>query len=76
MVSDVQTDNYQIMGLLKHRSPKSKQKHLVLVVFSLLCEMQVGGRLVWENESKSGMGVSSRWRLQVGGVYAQVAKEG
>lgn len=32
--------------------------------------------LVWENESKCGMGVSRRWRLHVGGIDALGAMEG
>lgn len=32
--------------------------------------------MVWENESKSGMGVTRMWRLQVGSIDALVAMEG
>lgn len=32
--------------------------------------------LLWENEIKSGLGVSSRWGQQAAGVHAPVLMEG
>ena len=31
--------------------------------------------LVWKCERKGGRGVSCRWRLQMGGIYARVVRE-
>ena len=75
LVADTWTDNYQIMGLLE--KPPKQTRALGFSPLSFILWSGVGwSMMVWENESKSGMGVSRMWRLQVGSIDARVAMEG
>lgn len=73
LVPDIWTDNYQISGLLE-KPPKQTWALSISSLSFILWGDGGGPMLVWENQSKRGM--RGRRRLQVGGTYALVVRQG